>query len=206
MLNQAINSSIIIITTIPSARFSKRNWLELHLKHCYFLTNDKRGTILIGDSLVAGLSRYQNIWNRDFSFSTLNCGMGGDSVQNDLRQAYNLPAVKSVRNVVFLCRTNNLHGDAPEDVADGIMKIGSTFKRFCTDVNVFICGIFPCDCCWSINRVYIRCKQNFEIKVCPVFVQLYRSRHQLDSGQWFPNPELFYFDKIHLVEKSNSVI
>ena len=156
MLNQAINSSIIIITTIPPARFSKRNWLELHLKHCYFLTNDKRGTILIGDSLVAGLSRYQNIWNRDFSFSTLNCGMGGDRVQNDLRQAYNLPAVKSVRNVVFLCRTNNLHGDAPEDVADGIMKIGSTFKRFCTDVNVFICGIFPCDCCWSINRVYIK--------------------------------------------------
>ena len=43
------------------------------------------------------------------------------------------------------------------------------------------------------------------MKVCPVLVQLYWSRHQLDSRQWFPksrtslNP-----DKIHLVEKDNS--
>ena len=41
--------------------------------------------------------------------------------------------------------------------------------------------------------LYKRCKQNFEIKVCPVFVQLYRSRHRLA-----------YSDKIHLVEKGNS--
>ena len=90
--------------TIPSARFSKTN-----LKHCSFLTNDKCGTILIRDSIVARLRRYQNIWNGNFSFTTLNCGIGGDKVQNVLGRAHNLPAVKSVRNFVILCGTNNLH-------------------------------------------------------------------------------------------------
>ena len=64
--------------TIPSTRFSEPNWLELHLKHCSFLTNGKCGTILIGDSIVAGLSRYQNIWARVF-----------DEVQNVLWRAHN---------------------------------------------------------------------------------------------------------------------
>ena len=103
------------MTTIPSTRFSKANWLELHLKHCSFLTNGKCVTIIIGDSIVTGLSPYQNIWNGNFSFDMLNCGIGDDKVQNILWRAHNLPAVKSVRNVVFLCDTNNLHLDTPED-------------------------------------------------------------------------------------------
>ena len=81
------------------------------------------------DLLVAGLSQYQNIWNRNYSFNTLNCGIGDDKVQNILWPAHNLPAVKSVRNVVNLCGTNNLHLDAPEDVTDGIIETGATFKR-----------------------------------------------------------------------------
>ena len=138
LLNQAINSSIIIMTTILSARFSKPNCLELHVKHFSFLTNGKCGTILIRNSIVAGLSRYQNIWNRNFSFDTLNCGIGGDKVQNVLWPAHNLTAVKRVRSVAILCGTNNLHLDRPEDIADGNIEIGSTFKRLCTNINVFL--------------------------------------------------------------------
>ena len=126
------------MTTIPSARFSKPNWLELHLKHCSFLTNDKYITFLSGVPRVAGLSRYQNIWNRNFSFNILNCVAGGDKIQNVLWQAHNLPAVKSIRNVIILCSTNNLHRDAPEDIADGIMETGSMFKRLYTKLLMFL--------------------------------------------------------------------
>ena len=97
---------------------------------------------------MAGLSRYQNIWNRNFSFNTLNCGIGRDKVQNVLWQAHILPAVKSARNAVILCGTNNLYPDALEDIADVIIEIWSTFKMFYSNVNVFICGILPCDCYW----------------------------------------------------------
>ena len=132
------------MTTIPSARISKPNWLEFDLKHCSILTNDKCGTILIRDSIVTGLSRYQDVWNGNFFFNTLNCGRGVDKVQNVLWQGHNLPAVKIVKNVIIMCSTNNTHLDAPGD-ADGIIKTGLTLKRLYINVNVFICEILPCD-------------------------------------------------------------
>ena len=78
---------------------------------------------------MAGLSRYQNVWNGKFSFNTLNWDIGGDKVQNVLWRAHNLPAVKNIKNVVILCVSNNLHLDAPEDIADGIIKIGINFYK-----------------------------------------------------------------------------
>ena len=92
---------------------------------------------------MAGLSRYQNIWNGNFSFNTLNCGIGGDKAQNVLWQAHNLSAVKSVRNVVILCGTNNLHLDAPEEIAGSIIEIGSMFKRLYTNVHVLFAELYP---------------------------------------------------------------
>ena len=151
MFNQVINSSIITITTIPS-RFSKQNWLGLHLKYCSFLTNWGLNGANWAFS-VAGLSRNQNVWIGNFPFNTLNCGIGGDKVQNVLWRARNLPVVKSVKNVRILYGTNNLHLDAPEDVTDSIIKTGLSFKRLYTNVNAFICSILSGDCYWSINRV-----------------------------------------------------
>ena len=139
------------MTTIHSARFSEPNWLELQLKHCSFLTYDKCGTILIRDSIVAGLSRYQNIWNENFYLSTLKLRIGDDKVQNVLWQTNDLPAVKNVKNVVIMCGTNNLHLDEPEDIAGGVIEIRSTFKRLYANVNAFICGILTRDCYWLIN-------------------------------------------------------
>ena len=121
--------------TIPSARFSKPNWLQSHLKHCSCFTNDKYGTILFGDSIVAGLNRYQKMWNGNISFNTLNCGIGSDKVQNVLWWAHNAPAVKSVRNAVILCGINNLHLKEPEDITNGIIKIGSSFNRLYTSIK-----------------------------------------------------------------------
>ena len=78
---------------------------------------------------MAALNQYQNVWNRKFSFNTLNCDIGGDKVQNVLWRAHNLPAVKNIKNVVILCVSNNLHLDAPEDIADGIIKIAFNFYK-----------------------------------------------------------------------------
>ena len=82
--------------------------------------------------------------------------MVGDKVQKVLWQDQQLPAVKNVKDVVILCRTNNLHLNAPKDIADGIIHIVLTLKRIYSDINVFICGILPSDFNWSINRVYIK--------------------------------------------------
>ena len=42
-------------------------------------------TLLIGDSIIAGLSHYSNIWMRYFKpLNAINCGIGGGRVENIL--------------------------------------------------------------------------------------------------------------------------
>ena len=53
------------------------------------MNNDaKPNTFVLGDSIVAGLSRYPNVWNEYFApINVLNLGIGGDRVENALWQA-----------------------------------------------------------------------------------------------------------------------
>ena len=53
------------------------------------MNNDaKPNTLVLGDSIVAGLSRYPNVWNEYFAqINVLNLGIGGDRVENALWQA-----------------------------------------------------------------------------------------------------------------------
>ena len=60
--------------------------------------------------------------------NTLNCGIGGDRVQNVLWQAQNLPVISSLKNYVILCGTNNLFENSPEDIADGIIEVVQIFQ------------------------------------------------------------------------------
>ena len=79
---------------------------------------------------MAGLHRYYKIWNNFFKpIDALNCGIGGDKVQNVLWQVQNLPISSSLKNAVILCGTNNLQQDFPEDIVDGIIEIGIVLKN-----------------------------------------------------------------------------
>ena len=48
----------------PLPRFSKENWLNLHNNHCKSIITSNYSTLLIGHSLINGLSRYTNTWKR----------------------------------------------------------------------------------------------------------------------------------------------
>ena len=102
------------MTTIPLMRFFKMNWLNSHHNQCSKLTINYYKTIIIGDSIVAGLNHYQNVWAKFLQpLRALNCGIGGDKVQHVLWCSHNLPVVKSIKKVVVLCSTNNLNQDSP---------------------------------------------------------------------------------------------
>ena len=111
----------------------------------------------MGDSIAAGLNRYKSVCKKYLEpLKTLNCGIGGDRVQNVLWWVQNLPVISSLKNVVILCGTNDLFQDSPEDIADGIAEIAQTFQSSYNLINIAIGGILSLDASWCINRVLIK--------------------------------------------------
>ena len=134
----------------------------------------------------------------------MNCGIGGDRIQHVLWRAVNLPVSSNLTNVVVLCGTNNLLLDSPKDIADGILEIARSFEINYSGVNVIICGILPRDDSWSVNRVSIK-KVNQILKFkcfesSYTFVSLNRGWNLADGSL---NADLYYSDRLHLVEKGN---
>ena len=156
------------MTTTPSTRFSKKNWLNFHHNHYSKLAKYTFETVLIGDSMVAGLSQYQNVWDKFLKpLKALKCGAGGNRIEHVLWCALNLTVFSSLKNIVVLCGTKNLPLDSPKDIADGFLEIATSFKTNYGRVNVIICGILPRDDSWSVNRVSIKkVNQILKLKCC----------------------------------------
>ena len=69
--------------TYPTCRFYKDNWLLNHKNQAALKKSSKNAsTVLLGDSIVAGFIRYPKIWYKLFDENTINCGIGGDKIQN----------------------------------------------------------------------------------------------------------------------------
>ena len=189
----------------PLPRFSKENWLNLHNNHCKSIITSNCLTLLIGDSLINGLSRNTNTWKRYLNpLDAINCGIGGDRVQNILWRCVNLPKSPSIRNAIILCGTNNIQYDTTEDIVNGILEIALTLRSKYHLINVVICGLIPRDDICSINRIYIneinndllyKCKQNG-------FTFIDQKDWTLHDG--FLKPNFFYVNKLHLAEDSNA--
>ena len=84
--------------------------------------------IIIGDAIVAGLTRYNNVQNNLFGNRFINLGISGERARDI---------------VVILCGTNNINKDPPYDVVQGLIAIRSVFKNQSSNPNIFICGILP---------------------------------------------------------------
>ena len=137
-------------------RFSKFNWLNFHRHHCCSLITNIFKTIIIRDSIIAGLNRCQSVWTKYLEpQKTIIYGIGSDRVQNVLWRAQNLPVISSLKNAI-LCGTNNLFQDSPGDIADGIIEILQAFQSKYNSINIAIGGILPHDASWSFNWVLIK--------------------------------------------------
>ena len=173
------------------------NWLNIHHNHCSKLAKNTFDTILIGDSIIAGLSQYQNVWNKFLkSLKALNCGVAGEKIQHALWRALNFPAFSNLKSVVVLCGTNNLPLDSSKYIADGILEKTRSFKTNYSCINVIICGILPRDGSWSVNRVSIeKVNQILKLKYYEssfTFVS-YDNGWTLANGSF--NADLYYSDR-----------
>ena len=143
------------MASILSERFYNNNWLKSNHSNCFQVKQENINSIIIGDSIVAGLTQYTNICNSLFGNRFINLGISGDSVGNVLWRPRDIPFLPSLKNIVILCGTNNINKDFPDDIDQGLIAIGSVFKNQSSNPNIFICGILPHNESFSINRLII---------------------------------------------------
>ena len=119
----------------------------------------KSELILVGDSIIKGLLRYQDGWRTLSSFKPLNLGITGDKMQHVLWRCKQIKLPPSVRFVAVMCGVNNIGNDRPEDIAKCIIEIGLSLIKKNEKMKVLIFGILPRD----KNRNSIR---RFDIAEC----------------------------------------
>ena len=134
----------------------------------------------------------------------MNLGIGGGCVENVLWRAIYLPLPASVKNVVILCRTNNIPIGTLCDIADCIISIGSIFQKKSSGVDVSVCDLIPRDESWLVNRGLINEMNEILKYQCNIngFTFIFQ-----DHGWTFANGSLgcplFYKDLLQIIEQGN---
>ena len=108
---------------------SKSGWMETHY-HQKELLRKSYASVVIGDSIVAGLRRYPTAW-RDFilQYKTINLGIGGDRVENVLRRINDIVPPKSIRSVVIHCGTNSIDTNNSIEISVGMVAIARSISH-----------------------------------------------------------------------------
>ena len=101
------------MASIPSKRINNNNWLKIHYNHCFHVNHDNINSIIIGDSIVAGLTCYNNVWKNLFGSGFINPGIRGDCVEHVLWRVSDIAFPPRLKNVFILCGTNNINKDPP---------------------------------------------------------------------------------------------
>ena len=134
--------------------FTKDAWLDGHKNHVHQLTYTHFDTIIICDSIAAGISRYRNVGETFFK-ETLNLGIGGDRTQHILWWVERLLVLSYLKYVIIHCGTNNINKDSPSETANSILCIALLFKKRNPCLKIIITGIFPRDSKFSRFRVIV---------------------------------------------------
>ena len=116
----------------PSFRDTKPGWYAFHRGHVNGIIRWQAKVALIGDSLVANLSRYPGVWDHHLKpLNAINCGIGGGRTQHVLWRVDHMYLPASVSVVVIHCGSNNLDFNVyqPNDIANSLVSIGSKLRE-----------------------------------------------------------------------------
>ena len=170
-------------------------------------TNRNIQTVLLGDSLIQGLSRYTKVWISFFGKDTLNCGIRGDKVENLLWRAENPEFPPAIRQIVILCTTNNIEANTPNDIANGLLCSSLTIKKRNSVTNVYITGLLPRDFRETHMRNKVK-EVNELIREKCLSISTPRINYIEQDHNWIDErnclrTKYYYRDRLHLVELGN---
>ena len=107
------------LSATPTKCLGKMHWLDAHKNNVNQLTYSYFHTIIIGDSIAAGLSCYSNVWQTFFK-ELLNLGIGGDCTQNILWRVEHLPISSHLKYVIIHWGTNSVSKDSPSEIENSM--------------------------------------------------------------------------------------
>ena len=102
----------------PALRSSKLGWYENFREQNLLLNNSSSNILLIEDSLISNISRYQDVWSQYFSKrDTLKFSFPGDEVQSLLWRITNLKFSSNLTSsCIFIpCGIYNVDHNSPEE-------------------------------------------------------------------------------------------
>ena len=164
--------------------------------------------LLIGDSIISGLSRYHSVWSKYFRpLQVLNFGIGGDRTQHVLWRIKNGEIPKNVKICVIHCGNNNIDRDSPSNIADGITSIATFIQTAKPNAKIIITGLLPRDLVPGYRRQSIQ-SVNIMLKhwchrPAQRNVSFLEPEHDWVLPEGTLNTHLFYTDHLHLVEPGN---
>jgi len=189
----------------PYPRISKIGWMDDFSSLNILAKCSKSSILLIGDSLIAGLSRYDFVWQKYFfRRNTLNCGMGGDRTLNVLWRSQFMALPTGLKSIVIHCGTNDVGTLTPYEIAKNIISIGVTLKSRSPNAFIVITGLLPRDSHFSTKRYKIQEVNDILNESCfdKGFSFVAPDSGWLLNGN-FLNKNLYYKDCLHLSEKGN---
>lgn len=162
--------------------------------------------IMIGDSIIKGLTRYPNVWRKYFgNINCLNFGVGGDRVQHVLWRLKNGELDCQPKIIVLHCGTNNIGRDPPLEIAEGLLTIVDEISHNCPKTRIIVTGLLPRDLKPSqfrqlvddVNKILME-NIEFSDEMKNVFFLETEKDWVLDSGML--DESLYFTDHLHLVE------
>ena len=166
--------------TTPTERVHKPGWNNIHHNHTSLIRNPLRETLLIGDSIISGFSRYGGVWQKHFGhLNALNLGIGGDKTQHVLWRVQNYVLTPNIKYAIIHCGTNNLDHDKPIDIGDGILKVGRFLQNSLPQIKIIVSGLLPRDSCIASTRrnKIVQINKYLEIKCSNYLTNFYYLNH-----------------------------
>ena len=131
----------------PQVR-KKPSWYGDHVRGYNKIIKEQAEVVLLGDSLVANLSRYPIVWDHLDNLNFVNCGIRGDHTQNvwwRVEHMY-LPATVSVG--LIHCGINDINSSSanayrPHEIAENVILCGFKLRERHPLMSIIIMGILP---------------------------------------------------------------
>ena len=140
-MKSALSLLLFFMVFIAWGCFNKYSWIESQRNRYLTIKVTNPNTLLLGDSIIAELARYQIVWKKYLvSLNAMNLEIGSDRVENVLRRTISLPLPLSAQNIVVQGGTNNISTDFPFSLYRWCSTI---CRRKSSTVNIIIRALIP---------------------------------------------------------------